>query len=141
MAKVNFLIEEATELMLSVGYPTLIDTMKNLGIDEIKLELRGCVDYYITSQGALFYRNSARQHVEKTSNLLESKEDPQRDLIGQGISGYEFPTDVYCEWCKVVADKIEHLKKNFTKIDKIIERLNKIPISYTREVLFEKNKS
>ena len=70
-------------------------------------------------------------------NIFEERKDPQTKLI-KISTGYDFPTDTYCEWCNKVADKIEELKKHLPKLEKVIQRMGKIPVCYTREILFEK---
>ena len=139
MPKPTYLIDEASELMLTVTYPALMDTMKDLGLTETVIEINGFYDMHLTTDGRLYFFNSGRQQNNISENILQEKKDPQIKLI-KPTNGYDFPTDAYVSWCDKVADKIEELKKHLTKLDKVIHRMSKIPVSYTREILFEKYK-
>ena len=64
MPKPTYLIDEASELMLTVTYPALIDVVRDLGLREVVVELHDFYDMHITSEGRIYYINNNRMQVD-----------------------------------------------------------------------------
>ena len=137
------LIDQAAKLMCEVAFPTLIDEMKNVGVQEIVLKQKSFCEVHLQVSGRMFFIDEANGNAESllSANILEEKTDDQKGMtksFEKVRNTYATPTDIYTTWCCLIMDKIEELKKNRYKIENVIDRLNKIPLICTRKTLIEK---
>ena len=140
-------INKLAKLMIEVVYPEFIETLKHIGLNEALIKLEGYHERYITNRGGINYIDDDENLNNYYENILEFDYDPLLEKIIEieeedEDSAYASPVDAYYAWCNAVMDTMTNLKEeHYTKIDEIINRINVIPVVYTRKVLTEKNKN
>lgn len=141
MGKPKSKIDQLSDLMMTSAYPALFDVMGDLGLQEVEIKLDGAYSTHITLQHSAYFIDDNGQHSTLINDLFEKTIDQRMTLILSGnIKPYKtFPPEGYFKWCELVMEKIEELKLHLPRINSIAEKLNKISVTYTREVLIEKN--
>jgi hypothetical protein len=126
----EFKCEELAKIMFDSVYPRLLELMRHINVDEVKMNPEGSKQVLFNDEGLVRWMNS------NGAESCSEKINPGKGICPV-LNSYS-DSSLYINYCNAMMDKIEELERELNKFDIVIERASRIGVTYERKILIEK---